>query len=103
MILKTHYVAIHRVQRRLGAALPIVWLGTLLELGGGTVGAVVGGVTGVAWGWLAALCVEGLVVSKEVVRGLRPDRMAGPPPIEARDEPVALAAPDAPTLGRVSR
>ena len=32
---KTHYVAIHRVQRRLGSALPIVWGGTLLELGGG--------------------------------------------------------------------
>jgi O-antigen/teichoic acid export membrane protein len=74
LTVKTHYVAIHRVQGRLGSALPIVWGGTLLELGGGAVGAIAGGLTGVAWGWLAGLCIEGLVMGVDVLKGLRSDR-----------------------------
>ena len=71
-------MAIHRIERRLATALPVVWGGTLLELGGGAVGAILGGLTGVAWGWLAGLCVEGLVMSRDVIRGLRPDERGTP-------------------------
>jgi O-antigen/teichoic acid export membrane protein len=101
MTIKTHYVAIHRVQRRLRPALPIVWGGTLLELGGGAVGAIVGGLTGVAWGWLAGLCIEALVMSRYVLRGLRAERIDAPPSLERRDEPAALAL-DAPSFERMS-
>ena len=97
---KTHYVAIHRVQRRLGAALPIVWAGTLLELGGGAAGAILGGLTGVAWGWLAGLCVEGLVMSRDVIRGLRPDKSDAPRPVPTGEELVAITSLDAPTFER---
>jgi O-antigen/teichoic acid export membrane protein len=97
---KTHYVAIHRVQRRLGAALPIVWAGTLLELGGGAAGAILGGLTGVAWGWLAGLCVEGLVMSRDVIRGLRPDKRDAPRPVPAGEELLAITSLDAPTFER---
>ncbi len=97
---KTHYVAIHRVQRRLGAALPIVWAGTLLELGGGAAGAIAGGLTGVAWGWLAGLCVEGLVMSRDVIRGLRPDKRDAPRPVPAGEELLAITSLDAPTFER---
>jgi O-antigen/teichoic acid export membrane protein len=100
LTVKTHYVSIHRVERRLGTALPIVWGGTVLELGGGAVGAIMGGLTGVAWGWLAGLCVEGLVMSSDVLRGLRPDRAKAPRPVEAADELAALTALDAPTFER---
>jgi O-antigen/teichoic acid export membrane protein len=68
---KTHYVSIHRMQRRLRAALPIVWAGTFLELGGGAVGAVLGGLQGVAWGWLAGLLIEAAAMAPDVIRGLR--------------------------------
>jgi O-antigen/teichoic acid export membrane protein len=68
---RTHYVAIHRVERRIGTALPIVWGGTLLEVAGGAIGAELGGLSGVAWGWLAAICVEALVMSGDVIRVTR--------------------------------
>ncbi len=97
---KTHYVAIHRVQRTLGSALPIVWAGTLLELGGGAIGASMGGLTGVAWGWLAGLCLEGLVMSRDVLRGFRADRMERQQPVETEAQIAALAALDAPTFER---
>ncbi len=96
---KTHYVAIHRVQRRLKTALPIVWGGTLLELGGGAIGAILGGLTGVAWGWLAGLCIEGLVMSRDVLGGLRSERMEVPRRAEPQEEIAALAL-DAPTFER---
>src|SRR5206468_9712986 len=98
---KTHYVAIHRVQRRLGTALPIVWGGTLLELGGGAIGAIMGGLTGVAWGWLAGLCVEGLVMGRDVIAGLYSDRAKGPRTVETEQELAALTALDAPTFERL--
>jgi O-antigen/teichoic acid export membrane protein len=97
LTVKTHYVAIHRVERQLRTALPIVWAGTLLELGGGAVGALLGGLTGVAWGWLAGLCIEGLVMGKDVVSHLRADRMETSQGAKSQEEPAALAAADAPT------
>jgi Na+-driven multidrug efflux pump len=99
LTIKTHYVAIHRVQRRLGTALPIVWGGTLLELGGGAVGAIAGGLTGVALGWLAGLCIEGLVMSRDVFRGLRPERTV-PRGVGPTEELAALAGRDAPIFER---
>lgn len=97
---KTHYVAVHRVERRLRAALPVVWAGTALELGGGAVGAIVGGLTGVALGWLAGLCLEALVMARDVLRGLRLDRADVPPELVAKEELPALPALDVPTLER---
>src|SRR5581483_7680653 len=97
---KTHYVAVHRVGRRLRAALPVVWAGTALELGGGAVGAIVGGLTGVALGWLAGLCLEALVMARDVLRGLRLDRADVPPELVAKEELPALSALDVPTLER---
>lgn len=67
LTIKTHYVAIHRVRHTLGRALPVAWAGTFLELGGGAVGAMLGGITGVAWGWLAGLLLEALVMSGVVL------------------------------------
>ena len=68
---KTLYVTIHRVGRKLGRGLPIVWGGTILELVGAAVGAKLGGLTGVSLGWLAAVTIEGLVMGRDVVRFLR--------------------------------
>ncbi len=97
---KTHYVAIHRVHKRLRSALPVVWGGTVLELGGGAAGAMLGGLDGVAWGWLAGLCVEALVMARDVIEGLRPDD-AEEPRLDTDEELAALAALDAPTFERL--
>jgi O-antigen/teichoic acid export membrane protein len=72
LVVKTHYVAIHRVRRTLPRALPVAWMGTALELGGGAVGAVVGGIDGVAIGWLAGLLVESAVMAPDVIRVCAP-------------------------------
>lgn len=74
LTVKTHYVAIHRVNRTLRRALPIAWAGTALELGGGALGAALGGIDGVAWGWLAGLLIEALVMGPDVRAALRAGR-----------------------------
>jgi O-antigen/teichoic acid export membrane protein len=66
LIVKTHYIAIHRTRRTLRRALPLAWAGTVLELGGGALGAALGGITGVAWGWLAGLVIEAAVMAPDV-------------------------------------
>jgi O-antigen/teichoic acid export membrane protein len=66
LIIKTHYIAIHRARRTLRRALPLAWAGTVLELGGGALGAALGGIDGVAWGWVAGLVVEAVVMAPDV-------------------------------------
>jgi len=69
---KTLYVSVHRVQRRLGSALPIVWGGTILELVGAIIGSKLGsGLTGIAWGWLVAVYIEGIVMARDVLKAVR--------------------------------
>lgn len=69
---RTHYVTVHRIERRIPAAIPIVWGGAMLELTGGALGALAGGLTGVAIGWLLAVCVEAAVMGADVLRAVRP-------------------------------
>ncbi|MBS1676788.1 MAG: hypothetical protein JST08_05320 [Actinobacteria bacterium] len=69
LVIKTHYIAIHRARRTLRRALPPAWAGTVLELGGGALGAVLGGIDGVAWGWVAGLLIEAAVMAPDVFRG----------------------------------
>lgn len=66
LTVKTHYVAIHRADRTLRRALPFAWTGTALELGGGALGAAIGGIDGVAWGWLIGLLVEAAVMAPDL-------------------------------------
>lgn len=70
LVVKTHYVAVHRVQRTLRRALPLAWAGTALELGGGALGGALGGLSGVAWGWLAGLLIEAVAMAPDVIRAL---------------------------------
>lgn len=76
LTVKTHYVAIHRVRRTLSRAMPIAWAGTALELGGGALGAALGGISGIALGWLAGLLVEAAVMGGDVTRALGGSRAA---------------------------
>jgi O-antigen/teichoic acid export membrane protein len=70
--IRTHYVSVHRIERQIPAAIPIVWGGTALELAGGAVGALAGGLTGVAVGWLIAVCIEAVVMGGDVLRASTP-------------------------------
>lgn len=71
LTVKTQYVALQRVRRRVAAALPIAWAGTVLEVGGAAAGAILfGDLVGVAWGWLAGLALEVLLMGAPVIRAL---------------------------------
>ena len=98
---KTHYVAIHRVQRRLGAALPIVWGGTLLELGGGAARRDPGWPHRSRLG-LARGPVRGGTRDEQGrdSRPACPTRRGAPRPVPAGEELVAITSLDAPTFER---
>jgi O-antigen/teichoic acid export membrane protein len=67
----SHYVALRRIQRRLGSALPVIWGGALLQVGGGIAGAFLGGLEGVAIGWVGGATLEAMVMAPEVLRALK--------------------------------
>jgi len=86
--LRMHFIAVHRVQNRLGPALPVIWAGALLELGAAAVGASVAGLSGVAIGWVGAVSIEGVVMSRDVVMAMRPENAELVPALPI-DEPDA--------------
>jgi O-antigen/teichoic acid export membrane protein len=66
---RTHFVAVRRLSRRIGSALPLVWGGAALEIGGGMAGALItGDLVGVAVGWLIAISLESSLMSRDVWR-----------------------------------
>jgi O-antigen/teichoic acid export membrane protein len=83
--IRTHFVAVRRLKRRIGAALPLVWGGAVLEVAGGTIGGIASdSLTGVAIGWLIAICIESSVMSRDVWRVVAPregraSEVEGPP------------------------
>jgi O-antigen/teichoic acid export membrane protein len=62
LILKDHFVAVCRVEGRLGRAALVAAGGAGLELGAAAAGALAGGLPGLSLGWVAALCLEGVVL-----------------------------------------
>jgi O-antigen/teichoic acid export membrane protein len=72
----THYVALRRTERRLASALPVIWGGALLQVGGGAIGAHLWGLTGVAIGWVAGATVEAAIMAPEVLRAVRRPKAA---------------------------
>lgn len=71
-IIKNHYVAVSRVQGRIAHATLLTIVSGSLELGGATLGAYLGGLSGLSLGWLAAVCVEAMYMSRRVYRAARP-------------------------------
>ncbi|HZT14874.1 MAG TPA: hypothetical protein VFA19_02920 [Gaiellaceae bacterium] len=70
LTLKTHFIALTRIQRLLANRMPLVWAGACAEVAGGAAGAAVGQAQGAALGWLLALCAEALAMSPVVRAGL---------------------------------
>ena len=60
MTIKSHYIAICRIQDRIAQALMIMTPGCLLELTGGIIGAHMAGLAGLSLGWMGAMCVESI-------------------------------------------
>ena len=58
MIVKTHYVAVVRVQQKLARGSVVVLVGAALEVAGAATGAVAAGLDGLALGYIAGLLIE---------------------------------------------
>lgn len=71
-LIKDHYVAICRVQDRIARSLLPLAGGALLELGIAGLGARLGGISGLSLGWVIAVCIEALLMSRTVYRTIRP-------------------------------
>ena len=71
-MLKSHYVAICRVQGRILHALLPMAAGTLIELGAAALGARLGGLSGLSIGWVAAEYVEAVFMSRTVFKAVWP-------------------------------
>jgi len=86
----SHFVALRRIQRRLGSALPVIWGGAMVQVGGG--------LEGVAIGWVAGATLEAAVMAPEVLRALKSSH------IEAVEEggPEQWDAEAAATLDRAT-
>ncbi len=97
----THYVALRRIERRLATALPVIWGGALLQVGGGVIGALLDGLVGVAIGWVAGATIEAMIMGPEVLRALRAKAIDAPPEKSPQeDEAEALAAFETATTER---
>ena len=71
-LIRSHFVAICRIQGRILYALLPMAAGTLLELGAAILGARLGGLSGLSLGWVAALCAEAVFMSRTVFKAVRP-------------------------------
>ena len=81
-VVKDHFVALRRVQGRTGQATVVLSAMAVVELAAAALGSVLGGVTGLCVGWLAALAVEALVLGSMLALShrRRDQTAAGPSP-----------------------
>ncbi|MBV9710641.1 MAG: hypothetical protein JO011_06995, partial [Ktedonobacteraceae bacterium] len=86
MIIKFHYIAVSRIDKKLLSALLPVALGSLIELGIAALGAHLGDLLGLSLGWMIAVYIEGIFMAPAVLKALR-----FRPSIEA-EKSIALAA-----------
>jgi O-antigen/teichoic acid export membrane protein len=68
LAVKSHFLAISRIEQRLKSRLPLVWTGACVEIAAGAGGAELDGARGAAIGWVVALLVEAAVMSPVVSR-----------------------------------
>lgn len=74
LIVRSHYIAIARIHKKVNETARYMAGGALLELAFAALGAAVGGLTGLSIGWVAAVCVEAMFMALPVYRAASPDR-----------------------------
>lgn len=68
LVIKDHYVALHRTSGRVGSATLLLAAGGAMELIMAGAGALIGGLEGLTLGWVAAVCLEAAVMIRGVYR-----------------------------------
>ena len=86
--MKDHYVVLARIHNRIREALPLLYFGTFLELAFALIGAIMGGLTGLAAGWLVATLTEAALMSRRVLGATRESNTVS----QDRDYPPAERA-----------
>ena len=71
-IIKSHFVAVSRIQGWVVYATLVTIATGSLELGSAAIGARLNGLSGLSLGWLAAVCIEAVFMSRTVYRAVRP-------------------------------
>jgi O-antigen/teichoic acid export membrane protein len=71
LIVKSHYVAISRIEGTVGRAALLIVGGAILELSAAYMGGRLGGLVGLSLGWLLAVTTEGVVIAPLVRRATR--------------------------------
>jgi O-antigen/teichoic acid export membrane protein len=72
LIIKSHFLAICRVQERISQVILPIAAGSLIELIGAAIGAHFGGLVGVSLGWFTVIVFEALYMSRTVLRAAYP-------------------------------
>jgi O-antigen/teichoic acid export membrane protein len=72
LIIKDHFVAISRVNRTIARTAIVAALGSVLELGAAAIGAWTGALTGLAVGFVLALCLEAVWMVRAVYVTAKP-------------------------------
>ncbi len=70
-IIKNHYIALSRIRGRMVNVARLTIITGLFELGGATLGMLVGGLTGLSVGWFCVMFIEALCMSRTVFRAAR--------------------------------
>lgn len=70
VIIKNHYIAVHRVQGQLTQAMLPIAAGTFLEVGVSVLGAYLGGLIGLSLGLMIAVCIEAVYMSPTVYKAV---------------------------------
>jgi O-antigen/teichoic acid export membrane protein len=74
LTVRSHFVAIYRVRGQVTRASVFTLAGGTLELALAAVGAIMGGLVGLAVGWLVAQCIEAALMSPIVFRTMTDER-----------------------------
>lgn len=93
-ILRSHYVAVSRIQGRLTSASILLTVSAVLQLAAAGYGASVGGLTGLSIGWLAAVLVEAVFLLPTIVRAVSPPRTPTPLAPQPEPDPTPANAPN---------
>lgn len=80
VVMKGHYITIHRVRGTVGAASWLVSVGAALEIIGGYVGASLGGLVGLGIGVLVAMVLETIPMTPLVVEVIIRPQLSRPAP-----------------------
>lgn len=71
LIIRSYYVAVRRIEERVKVTAFLMTGGAMLELVAAALGALWGGLLGLCLGWVAALCLQALVLAPRLLRTMR--------------------------------